>query len=62
MNMPGYTAEASLYQTKTNYRQVGVHSRGAGEVVPQLTRVCTACSSRFSGTRRCCDLDNLLYA
>lgn len=37
VNMPGFTAETSLYGTMTNYRAKGVHGSlpGPGAVVPQ---------------------------
>jgi hypothetical protein len=60
MRIPGYTAQTSLYKTRTNYRSVGTHDPGTGEVVPQLSRVCTECSGFFFGSRNCCDVE-ILY-
>jgi hypothetical protein len=59
MNMPGFTAESSLYNLKKSYRLAGAHSGTAGQVVPQLptSRACTACDGFFWGSHVCCDIE-----
>ncbi len=56
MNMPGFTAETSLYRTNTNYGMAGAYAvlPGAGGVVPQA-RACGPCNDLFLGKRICCD-------
>jgi hypothetical protein len=41
MNMPGYSADLSLYHTSDCYQSVGssVHGRGLREVIPQFYNV-----------------------
>lgn len=60
MNMPRFTAETSLYRTKTNYRKAGAHAAlpVSGRVVPQQLPVtaCSGCSGFLRGTRYCCDV------
>ena len=34
MNIPGFTAEASLYKTEGNYRMIGLQDRGNGNIHP----------------------------
>ena len=53
MNIPGFTAEASLYETSDRYQVVGVPNvpPDGREVVPQL-RPQTYC--RTSGGVTCC--------
>jgi hypothetical protein len=36
MNMPGFTAEASLYKTSYHYHVAGVSQAGDARIVPQL--------------------------
>ena len=67
MRMPGFTAEGSLYTSKTQYKTNHRHPNGASHnVVPQLPirigRTCGECISgvhgvRFGGfgTQQCCD-------
>lgn len=39
MNMPGFTAETSLYKAMINYRTKGVSGSLPGAVLPQLTKL-----------------------
>ncbi len=67
MRMPGFTAEGSLYTSKTQYKTNHRHPNGASHnVLPQLPirigRTCGECISgvhgvRFGGfgTQQCCD-------
>jgi hypothetical protein len=56
MNMPGFTAETSLYRSKTNYNMVGAHGAlpRAGAVVPQNQLACGDCSGSLLGVKGCC--------
>jgi hypothetical protein len=57
-NMPGFTAETSLYRSKTNYSMVGAHGAlpSGGAVVPQ-TWVSSKCSNPILGTNSWCDFN-----
>ena len=61
MNMPGFTAEASLSKHKTCYRMVAGGNRdGSSGVIPQFScwRVCRAISSnhyQLTDCTRVCD-------
>jgi hypothetical protein len=57
MRIPGFTAESSLYKTKTSYRASSFHgalSQGGG-IVPQKGTACYQCSSWLLGSQYCCD-------
>ena len=44
MNLPGFTAEDSIYHTGRSYRQLsGTRTTSAGRLLPQLRPVCTKC-------------------
>jgi hypothetical protein len=53
-NMPRFTAETSLYRSKTNYSMVGARRDlpSGGAVVPQ-TPVCSECTNPILGTKAC---------
>ncbi len=63
MNMPGFTAEASLYEIGRNYRQISVGLRGndalVGPAILSGSRICccgnqcTTCDNRNPFC--CCD-------
>jgi hypothetical protein len=62
MSMPGFTAEASVYESHMEYRLTTVHSYGSGSgVIPQLEG-CSDCilytepgpGGRTAGIRICC--------
>ncbi len=60
MNMPGFSAETSLYRTRTSYRMLGTRGSlpGAGAVVPQLMQtVCSRCSNPILGKISCCEVE-----
>jgi len=52
-NLPGFTAENSLYRTKTTYRKAGTYIAFSDAIVPQLAD-CTECSNWLYGWRLCC--------
>jgi hypothetical protein len=54
-NMPGFTAEHSIYRTEAVYSTPdGGGVVVSGHVVPQLQE-CGQCSGVFIGSRLCCD-------
>src|SRR5215831_13434420 len=66
INLPGFTAESSLYRTVPKYATENVHGflPGPGTIVPQLPPNCGACTPLTwpNGTptgacaRACCDV------
>ena len=53
-NIPGFTAEASLYRRGRSYRMAaGAEVSG---IVPQIRR-CTDCDDWATGSRECCDYE-----
>lgn len=57
MNMPGFTAEVSLYRTSERYHMVGTSapSAGGGEVVPQSSHDCWPIGEGWSECHECTD-------
>jgi hypothetical protein len=57
--LPGFTADRSLLRTEGNYRAVAAYGgrSASGSVLPQMSRVCSACSNWVRGTRYCCDIE-----
>lgn len=43
MNIPGFTAETSLYKTNGRYLMASVHESAAVQVVPQFPRTLPIC-------------------
>ncbi len=66
MNMPRYTAEASLYQTSEHYQMIGTQAGSTGQVVPAIPPcrncdyICDLCLRRgvACGACRLCDIGN----
>ena len=58
MAIPGFTAEESLLKSTAIYGGSAAHrgATGTSVLLPQLTRVCSACSGLLRGTRYCCDI------
>ena len=59
MNMPGFTAEASVYR-RGAYYQIGAMLAGlerAGEIVPSLPINWSDCRWYEGGTKHCCVFD-----
>jgi hypothetical protein len=53
MNMPGFTAEASLYRTSESYELEAGFTDGTGEIIPQRIKLRTVYCSCDTQTDIC---------
>jgi hypothetical protein len=60
MNLPGFTAEASLYETRESYRVVGAGASASAQVLPAASLIRFDCESLKSlcstGNQMACDM------